>query len=58
MLKSVKDVIEKSMNDYKVTNRAKWITSHTGQAILGVSMLYWTMEADEVMRKNGLEGLR
>ena len=30
MLKSVKDVIEKSMNDYKVTNRAKWITSHTG----------------------------
>jgi len=32
----------------------KW----TGQAVLGVSMMFWTMQSEEAMKKNGLVGLQ
>ena len=42
MLQSVKEVIEKSMSDYLKKDRDKWVVSWVGQAVLAVSMMYWT----------------
>lgn len=52
MLKSVKQVIEQSYQDYLKKSRDKWITLWQGQAVLGVSMMFWTMQAEEAMKKS------
>jgi hypothetical protein len=57
MLKSVKNVIETAYQDYMKRSRDKWITSWQGQAILAVSVMFWTTQTEEVMKKNGLQGL-
>lgn len=42
MLKSVKEVIEKALTDYMKKDRDKWVVSWQGQAVLAVSMMFWT----------------
>jgi dynein heavy chain, axonemal len=59
MIKSVKDVIDKSNLDYTKPGqeREKWVTIWPGQAVLAVSMMKWTSQAEEAMKKSGLAGL-
>jgi len=39
-------------------SRDKWVISWPGQAVLAVSMMFWTMQAEEAMKKSGLQGLQ
>lgn len=57
MLKSVKETIEKALQDYSKKEREKWVTSWQGQAVLAVDMMFWTSQAEEAMKKSGLAGL-
>lgn len=59
MLKSVKDIVEKSLQDYtKAKSREEWVMNWQGQAVLAVDMIFWTSLAEEAMKKNGLQGLQ
>ncbi len=57
MIRSVRNVIEQSYQDYTKQSRDKWVIKWTGQAVLAVSMMFWTMQSEEAMKKNGLVGL-
>jgi len=57
MIRSVKHCIEQSQQDYLKKERAKWVIAWAGQAILAISMTFWTKEAEEAMKKSGLPGL-
>lgn len=59
MIKSIKDVIDKANLDYTKPNqeREKWVTIWPGQAVLAVSMMKWTSQAEESMKKSGIAGL-
>jgi len=54
---SVKEFVKKSIDDYPKKKRIEWILHHPAQAVLNISQLYWTQEAEEAMRKGGNEGL-
>lgn len=58
MLKSVKEMIEKSLQDYSKKEREKWVISWQGQAVLAVDMIFWTSQAEEAMKKSGVAGLQ
>jgi dynein heavy chain len=57
MLKSVRDRIEKAYHDYSKTPRDKWVLNWQGQCVLGISCTFWTVQTEEVMKKNGVAGL-
>jgi len=57
--KSVKFETEKALQAYNRTEREKWVTQFTGMATLAVSMMFWTSQAEEVMKSaNGMAGLQ
>ena len=58
MIKSVKEVCENSVQDYKKKPRDKWILNWQGQAVLSGSMIYWTEEAETSMNNAGVQGLQ
>lgn len=59
MLKSVKDVVEKSLQDYtKAKSREDWVMVWQGQAVLAVDCIFWTSLAEEAMKKSGMQGLQ
>ena len=71
ILKSYKDRIEKSLQDYTKKDRKVCIiiqsificviigvVSWPGQAVLAVDMMFWTSQAEEAMKKSGLAGLQ
>ena len=58
MLKSVKEFHEKAMQDYMRKDREKWVISWQGMAVLCIAMMFWTSQAEESMKKGGIEGLR
>ena len=59
MLKSVKDICEKSLQDYtKAKSREDWVMNWQGQAVLAVDMMFWTSQAEEAMKKSGIAGLQ
>jgi len=57
MIKSVKDVVEKSHNDYAKKPRDKWVILWQGQAVLATSSMYWTLNTEDAMNQKGLPGL-
>ena len=57
MITSIKDCIEKCMQDFTKWERTKWAISWPGQAILCADMIFWTEKAESAMKKNGLQGL-
>jgi len=57
MLKSVRQEVDRAFSDYIKVPREKWILNWAGQAVLAVSVIYWTIAAEEAMKKNGLQGL-
>ena len=57
MVQSVKASTEKAYIDYMKKDRNLWVTQHIGMAVLAVSMMFWTFEAEEAMKKGGMSGL-
>lgn len=59
MIKSVKAEIDKSNLNYTQPgqDREQWVTKWPGQAVLAVSMMKWTSQAEEAMKKGGIAGL-
>lgn len=58
MLKSVKEFHEQAMTDYSRKERGKWVIEWQGMAVLCIAMMFWTSQAEESMKKGGIEGLR
>lgn len=58
MLKSVRDFHEKAMQDYMRKDREKWVISWQGMAVLCIAMMFWTSQAEESMKKGGIDGLK
>ena len=58
MLSSTKDFHERALQDYNKKDRNKWVVAWQGMAVLAVSMMYWTQNAEESMKKGGLAGLK
>ena len=58
MLKSVKKFHEEAMQEYGRKDREKWVISYQGMAVLCIAMMFWTSQAEESMKKGGIEGLR
>jgi dynein heavy chain len=58
MLRSVRDRIEKAHQDYTKTVREEWVIKWQGQAVLAIACTYWTVQAEEAMKKNGIQGLK
>jgi dynein heavy chain len=57
MIKSVKEIVESSLQDYVKRSRDKWILTWQGQPVLCNSMVYWTEESETAMNKSGVQGL-
>lgn len=58
MIKSVKEIHEKAMQDYNKVDREQWVIKWQGMPVLCCGMMYWTSQAEEAMKKSGLEGLK
>lgn len=52
MISSVHKVIAESMVDYQKRRRVVWVRAWMGQAVLAVTMLYWT----QLIHKSIVEG--
>ncbi|NXM23807.1 DYH7 protein, partial [Oxyruncus cristatus] len=57
MLKTIRDVIDRSRMAYLETERKRWVLEWPGQVVLCVSQMYWTSEVHEVLH-SGPEGLK
>lgn len=42
MIASIRHSVEKSNKDYTQKPRKEWVLNRCGQAVLAVSMAYWT----------------
>ncbi|XP_075239189.1 dynein axonemal heavy chain 7-like isoform X2 [Convolutriloba macropyga] len=56
MLRSIRDVIDRSREAYANEPRQKWVLEWPGQVVLCVSQIYWTLEVHEAIRE-GPKGL-
>ncbi|XP_021325607.1 dynein axonemal heavy chain 12 isoform X2 [Danio rerio] len=57
MLRSIRDVINRSRLAYPETKRSQWVREWPGQVVLCASQMYWTVEVHEAIRSsaNGLK---
>ncbi|GAB1603143.1 hypothetical protein Ahia01_000594700, partial [Argonauta hians] len=51
MLTSIRQKVREAITDYEVTSRIDWVRKWTGQAVLCVSQLYWTMYVHSSMKE-------
>ncbi|XP_016404673.1 dynein heavy chain 12, axonemal [Sinocyclocheilus rhinocerous] len=57
MLRSIRDVINRSRLAYPEIKRSQWVRDWPGQVVLCTSQLYWTLEVHEAIR-SGANGLK
>ncbi|XP_072525468.1 dynein axonemal heavy chain 12 isoform X2 [Salminus brasiliensis] len=57
MLRSIRDVINRSRLAYPETKRSQWVCEWPGQVVLCTSQMYWTLEVHKSIR-NGADGLK
>eukprot|EP00118_Oscarella_pearsei_P019988 m.215265 g.215265 ORF g.215265 m.215265 type:complete len:3605 (+) comp39831_c0_seq13:113-10927(+) len=50
MLRSVHDVMERSLEAYQIDPRINWVREWPGQVVLNVSQIVWTKEVHEAIR--------
>jgi dynein heavy chain len=56
MISSLRNVIERSVHAYPVTDRSRWVQDWPGQVVLAGSQIYWTKYVAEAIEKpNGLQ---
>ncbi|XP_041955531.1 dynein heavy chain 12, axonemal isoform X1 [Alosa sapidissima] len=57
MLRSIRDVVNRSRRAYPETKRSQWVRDWPGQVVLCTSQMFWTLEVHEAIR-SGSNGLR
>ncbi|KAG7256187.1 hypothetical protein CRUP_035992 [Coryphaenoides rupestris] len=57
MVRSVRDVVDRSRLAYAETPRKQWVKDWPGQVVLCTSQIYWTLEVHEAIRE-GAHGLK
>ncbi|DAZ96773.1 TPA: hypothetical protein N0F65_005771 [Lagenidium giganteum] len=55
---SIRDAMERAIQDYIRTDRTVWIQKWPGMCVLNGSQMHWTREMEEAMDKEGLEGVK
>lgn len=58
MITSVRAAFLKSVEDYRETKRIEWVLVHPGQCVLNGSQIHWTLEVEEAIKANGVEGVK
>ncbi|XP_011505820.1 PREDICTED: dynein heavy chain 7, axonemal [Ceratosolen solmsi marchali] len=58
MKKSIKDRVNKAIDAYPTKPRTVWVLEWPGQTVLCVGQLFWTLQIEQAMREEGLEGLK
>ena len=58
MIASVRDEIVKSYTEYPKSELMQWILQWPGQAVICVSLIFWTSRVHELLRPNALDSLR
>lgn len=51
MIEAVHHVISNSFNQYTKMKRNNWVQNRCGQAVLCISMTYWTYETERALNK-------
>ncbi|XP_060776842.1 dynein axonemal heavy chain 3 [Neoarius graeffei] len=54
MLRSVKDVIKRGIDQYPEVPRKKWVLQWPGQVVICASSIFWTSEVSDAIEKNTL----
>lgn len=49
MRMSVRAALERSIEQYKNTQRSKWVLQHPGQCVLNGSQVHWTAEVEDAI---------
>merc|ERR1719199_138978 len=57
MRRSVRDITEKGLEDYKNMKRGDFVLSHAGMVVLSATQKYWTSEVEEALNDKGAEGV-
>ena len=57
MRDTVKDVVQRGIEDYPTKDRITWVQDWPGQVVLCVSQLFWTREFEECILESGGGGL-
>ena len=58
MIISVREAFLNAVNDYKERKRTEWVLNHPGQCVLNGSQIHWTLEVEDSIVKNGVEGVK
>jgi dynein heavy chain len=58
MRKSVKENVYRAIDAYSITPRIAWVLEWPGQTVLCVGQLYWTLQIEQAMKQEGLDGLK
>ena len=53
MLRSIRDVVKASIDDYIVTPRPEWMQKWPGMHVLNASQLHWTKETEDDFKQHG-----
>ncbi|XP_049610508.1 dynein axonemal heavy chain 12-like [Syngnathus scovelli] len=57
MIRSVRDVVDRSRTAYAETPRNQWVKEWPGQVVICTSQMFWTLEVHEAIR-GGVEGVK
>ena len=57
MLASIREVTEKSFEEFTKKKREDWVIGRCGQAVLCIDMTFWTYDVEKAIREKGLDGL-
>ncbi|XP_061837093.1 dynein axonemal heavy chain 12-like [Nerophis lumbriciformis] len=57
MIRSVRDVVDRSRTDYAKTLRNQWVKEWPGQVVICTSQIFWTLEVHEAIRM-GTQGVK
>jgi len=58
MQEAVKTVISTAFVDYQTMRRDAWVTKRCGQAVLCMSMTYWTFNTEKALIEKGEAGVQ
>lgn len=57
MRRSVRHVTEVAVKAYPKTKRNQFVLEHAAMVVLAVTQYYWTLQVEEALQKDGLNGV-
>ena len=58
MINCIRDIVERSFNEYTQIKREQWVINRCGQAVLNMDMTFWTFETEKNMNESGNKGVK